>query len=111
MKISMVLTSVAALFLTACSNQNSNNKFIEKAVHSYVAAGDNQNIDALEEILHPEYRALANRVFDSEELQVLSRDIYLKLMIDGAIGGDQRKVKISETEIVGHNAYVHATFT
>jgi len=109
MKNIIILSFVIAL--TGCSNQTPNTDSIAKALTAYVSAADDQNTEILQEILHPEYRALANRIFESDKLQVLSKELYLSLINDGTIGGDKRKIEIIETEVIGHNAFVRATLT
>ena len=109
MKNIIILSFVIAL--TGCSNQTPNTKSIAQVLTTYVSAADDQNTEVLQGILHPEYRALANRIFESDKLQVLSKALYLSLINDGTIGGDKRKVEINETEVIGHNAFVRATFT
>ncbi len=112
MKKHIIQFSAIALLFISCSHQgNSDFSEINNTVISFVKAGDQRDAEMLRSVLHPEFRTLANRFFGGEELQVLSKDVYLKLIDDGTIGGDDRKVEISNTEVIGHNAYVRATFT
>ena len=112
MKKQIIQFSAIALLFISCSQQNNSNfSEINNAVNSFVKAGDKRDTEILKSVLHPEFRTLANRFFGGEELQVLSKEVYLKLIGDGTIGGDDRKVEIRNTEVIGHNAHVRATFT
>ncbi len=105
------IISIFTILIMASCNKVNTDKGIESVVLSYVKAGDERDINVLKKSLHVNYRALANRVFESEELQVLSRETYLSLIEKGTIGGDSRRVDIHSIDISGNNAMVKATFT
>ena len=81
---------------------------IEEAVREFSAASDQQSAEKLEAVLHPQFRAVVNRLFGSEEVSLMDKAVYLQLIKDRKIGGDQRDVHILQMEVVGNNATVRA---
>ncbi|MEL7226572.1 MAG: nuclear transport factor 2 family protein [Cyanobacteria bacterium J06576_12] len=81
---------------------------IEQAVRDFASAGDQQNVEKLETVLHPQFRAVVNRLFGSEEVSLMDKAVYLQLIEAGKIGGDERSVHILQLEVVGNNASVRA---
>lgn len=111
MKIQLITTALISLFILGCSENSVMDPGVTSAVKSFVKAGDERNLSSLQNILHPEFRAVVNRAFGSEEVSVMNKELYLNLMKDGTIGGDSRNVEILNSQIIGHNASVEAVFT
>ena len=83
---------------------------IETAVHDFAHLGDRQDADGLDKLLHPQYRAVVNRLFGSEEVSLMDKAVYLQLIRDKKIGGDEREVFILSVDVVKNNATVKAIF-
>lgn len=81
---------------------------VEKAIEQFSAAGDQRDLGQLEKLLHPDFRTVVNRQFGSEEVSLMSKAVYLQLVKDEKIGGDQRQVHFLGVNVVGNNATVHA---
>jgi Putative lumazine-binding len=83
---------------------------IEAVVREFSAAGDKQDVTRLGKILHPQYRAVVNRLFGSTELSLMDRALYLQLISDKKIGGDTREVFLLQIDLVGNTASVKSIF-
>ncbi|MBR9919244.1 MAG: nuclear transport factor 2 family protein [Bacteroidetes bacterium] len=81
-----------------------------QTVKDFVNAADARNAAALEKILHPNFRVIANQTFGSKELSTMSKSDYLGLIQARKIGGDERSVEIHSLDIKGPNAIVRASF-
>lgn len=83
---------------------------IETAVHDFARLGDQQDAKALDQLLHPQFRAVVNRLFGAEEVSLMDKAAYLQLIKDKKIGGDKRGVYILSVDVVNNNATVKARF-
>jgi Putative lumazine-binding len=83
---------------------------IEAVVREFSAAGDQQDAARLEKILHPQYRAVVNRLFGSPDLSLMDRALYLQLISDKKIGGDTREVFLLQIDLLGNTASVKSIF-
>jgi Putative lumazine-binding len=83
---------------------------IEAAVRQFSAGGDKQDVAVLDKVLHPQFRAVVNRAFGSPDLSLMDKSLYLQLMKDKKIGGDQREVYLLQTDIGENTALVKAIF-
>lgn len=83
---------------------------IEALVQNFSSAGDRQDAPELDKILHPQFRAVVHRLFDSPELSLMDKALYLQLMKDKKIGGDQRAAYVLQTDLEGNIAHVKAVF-
>ena len=92
------------------AQESANLAAIQTAVTNFMDYGDQQDAAALEAILHPEFRTVANRLFGAEEVSLMSKDLYLQLIRDKKIGGDERQLYILDLAVVGNNATVKAVF-
>ena len=106
---SLMFFFLASIISVNIQAQESNDLVaIEQAVRDFSAASDQRSPEKLEMILHPEFRAVVNRLFGSEEVSLMDKATYLQLIKDGKIGGDQRTVHILQLEVVENNATVRA---
>ncbi len=83
---------------------------INEAVRAFSSAGDRHDVASLEQILHPQFRAVVNRAFGSSEVQLMDKTLYLQLMHDKKIGGDTREVYLLQVDVVNNIATVKALF-
>ena len=84
------------------------NRQITATIEQFIKAGDARDVATLDNLLHPEYRAIMNRLFGSEDVGTISKSDYLGLIKDGTIGGDTRQINIVDVDVVNHNARVKA---
>lgn len=76
------------------------------AIEQFVQAGDRQNAEHLEKLLHPDYRVVWNMP-DKGTTTVLDRATYLTMIREKKIGGDDRQLTIESVEMIeGGNALV-----
>ncbi|MEM8528624.1 MAG: nuclear transport factor 2 family protein [Bacteroidota bacterium] len=80
-----------------------------EAVQTFAASADQRNIEQMDVIMHSNFRAIVNRLFGSEEVSIMDKALYLDLLAQGKIGGDEREVTIVSIHFEGHNALVKAT--
>ena len=113
MKRMIVLVSFIAFAFFAFGSVLSGNdsEEISAAVKEFVKSADKQDVNSMDKIMHKEFRTVANRLFGAPEVSVINKSTYLAMMKEGKLGGDSRKVKIEEIEVIGNNAVVKATFT
>lgn len=85
-----LLISLLALFATlGGSAESSEEEAIKKVITSFVQAGDNNDANALEKTLDNNYRIVMNRLFGSDEVDIMSKDIYLEKIKSKEYGGDR----------------------
>lgn len=98
----LVPIGLLSLFAFAPSEVNS----IREVVESYAQAGDNQDTEALEAVLHEGFRVIWNDP-GKNTVSLISKTDYVQLLGAKKIGGDKRKVIIESIDISeGINASV-----
>ncbi len=108
MKVLLFLATFATSM--ASTSISGDTEAIIKVVQSFSEAGDKQNSKQLAALTSPDYRIVMNQLFGSEEISIMDRDTYLKMIEDGKFGGDQRRVEIKSIVISGLNAVVEVDF-
>lgn len=79
---------------------------LTQLIHQFATAGDRQDVAALDKLLHADYRVVWNNAAEGK-LTVLNREVYLNMVREKKIGGDQRTVSIESVELsAGGNALV-----
>lgn len=107
------ITVIGASFLYTADARTpeSQEEKVRDAVLQFIEAGDSRNLVALDAVLHPEFRVIANQLNGGTTTAVINRSDYLALIDSGKLGGDKRTVKIESLEVVENNAAVRATIT
>jgi len=82
---------------------------VEEVVRSFAAAGDARDLTALQTLLHPGFRVVAD--MGPGAVSTLDRATYLSLLEQGKIGGGARAVELSEIQVDRNIATVRATLT
>lgn len=98
---------IAALLLTLTANsfgQSSDHKAIQKTIELFAHAGDTQNLSEFELVLNENYQVVMNRLFGSEAIVIMSREVFLEKIKTKEFGGDKRSVEIEHIEINGSTA-------
>ncbi|UBM59489.1 nuclear transport factor 2 family protein [Marinilongibacter aquaticus] len=108
---------IPIVFLTIsllnCKAQNQSNmeKRIEEAVTSIEKAAANRDVRQLEELLHKDYRVIANRFKGSENAVIISKESYLQMMKDEKVGGTNYNVNFKDIKVSGHTAIVDVLYS
>jgi hypothetical protein len=76
-----------------------------------VEAGDSRNAVQLHNVLHANFRAVFNQLLGSNEVKIVSKELYLQLLAEGKLGGDTRNLEILSVDIVENNATVKVKLT
>lgn len=79
-------------------------------VEQFMQNADAQNVQAMEKLLHSDYRAVLNQLFGSDAVSLLDKSTYLKLLESKKIGGDKRSLTVHTLDVQGNNAMVKARF-
>ena len=108
MKTLLLLFSLIAFADNPKENISIDIEKISRVVSQFSQSADQRNLQKMEEVLHPEFRSVVNRLFGSEEVSVMDRSIYLNLLKEEKIGGDKREVAIQSVNIQGNTAIVKA---
>lgn len=82
-------------------------KAVEQAVERFASGGDRQDAEALEKVLHEQFRVVLAQP-SKDEATVMSRDQYLELIRAKKIGGVRRNVKVKWLEVRGDLAFAKA---
>ncbi|MEM6696989.1 MAG: nuclear transport factor 2 family protein [Bacteroidota bacterium] len=107
------------LIMSVFFASNSNLDTVEKdadmnavieAVEQFVESADQRNVEQMDVIMHSNFRAIVNRLFGSEEVSIMDKALYLDLLKQGKIGGDDRTITIESIHFEGNNALVKASF-
>lgn len=107
--ISGAILSVLAQAPANITNENTDKKAVELRVVAFIKAGDESNRKALEQLMHPNYRALAHLPGSNAATPVIeSREQYLQLISEGKIGGKPRTIAIRSVELWNNTAIVRA---
>lgn len=107
MKNLIIIFFIPICFIT-CKAQSQNNmqneiKEVIIAVENAAAKRDTQK---LSELLHNEYRVIANRFKGTKNATIISKEIYLKMMTDQKIGGTSYNIVFNDIKISDHTAMV-----
>ncbi|MEL6537469.1 MAG: nuclear transport factor 2 family protein [Bacteroidota bacterium] len=104
------LTMIFGAWLGVAGISNTDNveeRAVKSIVTEFIAAGDAQDVERLEAVLHDQYRVIWNN--PEKGVSPIDRATYLDLIGKKAIGGDKREVKFEEvTMIQSVNATVRA---
>lgn len=101
----MVLTVLAMTLLTITGIANGSEKEnVKKAVTDFANAADNSDVVALDEILDDNFRLVMNRLMGSEQVSVITKDVYLDMIKEGKLGGVKRTRQIHHVDITENNA-------
>ncbi|WP_341836508.1 nuclear transport factor 2 family protein [Chitinophaga pollutisoli] len=81
----------------------------EKAIEAFVKAGDNRDVAALENILHPCFQNIQDGFFDEKGIFVFSKSDYIDLIRTKRFGGSPRSLVINSMEQSGNMAIAQTT--
>ncbi|SFS83735.1 protein of unknown function [Zhouia amylolytica] len=108
----ILITFLSTISLLNCKAQNQNNmeNQIKETVTSIEEAAANRDAEQLTELLHRDYRVIANRFKGNENAVIISKDNYLQMMKDEKIGGTSYNINFNDVKISGHTAIVDVLY-
>lgn len=91
---------------SVAQNQNNMTDQIKETVISIEKAAATRDVDQLAQLLHSDYRVIANRFKGTEKAVSISKETYLQMMKDQKIGGTNYKINFNDVKVSGHTAIV-----
>lgn len=76
------------------------------AFTKFIKGGDESDLNALEDILHENYRNVQYNFFDKEGVFVINKSEYINLIRDKVFGGIHRDITIESINVHGRIAMV-----
>ena len=114
MKPKALLCAAILVALAACSRTHAaasadshSAREVESVVQAFYRAADRQDLEALDSLLHPEFRLVVTR--PDMEAQVVDKQEFLVLMMTNLIGGRVRTIDGIEVRASGDRALAHVT--
>lgn len=107
----MILTSLLIAGTLSQALGQTEQENIAKAIKTFANAADQRDVKTLDKILNAEFRLAMNQLFGSQELTTMNKAMYLKMIEDGKLGGEERKLEILEINEFKNNASCIVRFT
>ncbi len=99
------------LFAQLGSAQQSEEKAITQLIQTFAQAGDQNDADKLAACLDDNFRVVMNRLFGSETVSIMPKEVYVEKIRSKEFGGDQRKVQVEKIVLNGNTASAKVTLT
>ena len=80
---------------------------VKAVIEKFIKAGDKCDGTQLNELLHSNFRVVANQLMGGTDVTIITKEQYLSLIRDGKLGGDERTYEILSLEVVNKNASAH----
>jgi len=77
---------------------------VQKAIQDFIKAGDNNDITALEVVLHPQFQNIQDGFFHEKGIYIFSKEDYKKLVETKQFGGSARTIDFVTINIAGNIA-------
>ncbi|WP_420385437.1 hypothetical protein [Roseivirga sp.] len=106
----ITLLSTVSLMNCQPQSQTTPEKTIQQIIGLAEEAAANRNINLLSQLLHEDYRVVANRFKGSKSATIISKDVYLSMMESEKIGGTSYTIKFNDVKITAHTAMVDLLF-
>lgn len=109
MKSTIFIVTVTLMVLVASQlkAQTSAMKEVQSTVKTFMKAGDNNDIKAMDDLLDANYRVVMNRLFGSTEVSIMQREVYIQKVESKEFGGDKRVLTFSDLVVNGNTAMVN----
>lgn len=104
MKTVNVIALSLILLVTGIKQSHASNseiKTAKEALIKYLKAGDNSNVEILNQLMHSEYRVIFKNT-QKDEVNKISRDSYLDFIEKKIFGGKKRTIDKIEGSIQGN---------
>lgn len=111
--LSVVLFAFLSFKTISSYSQIKNNSMkmkneIKNVIETFVKAGAERNVALYDDILHPDFRVIANRYPTPEKTSIISAEEYISLITKKVIGGTNYEVFFISLDITQHSATVIA---
>lgn len=81
-------------------------KEIKKVIGTFVKAGEERNVSMYSDILHTDFRVIANRFPTPEKTSIIPAKSYIAMISKEVIGGTEYQIKYKDIYIAEHSATV-----
>jgi hypothetical protein len=105
-----MMTVFGTMVFSIAQGQETNVKDVKQTINQFATAADYQDPIILEEVLDANFRVVMNRLFGSEGVAIMPREVYLAKIKNKEFGGDKREVTISNVTINGNTANALVSF-
>jgi hypothetical protein len=106
----IMMTVFGTMVFSIAQGQETNVKDVKQTINQFATAADYQDPIILEEVLDANFRVVMNRLFGSEGVAIMPREVYLAKIKNKEFGGDKREVTISNVTINGNTANALVSF-
>jgi hypothetical protein len=106
----IMMTVFGTMAFSIAQAQETGVEEVKKTVMQFATAADYQDPIILEEVLDTHFRVVMNRLFGSEGVTIMPREVYLAKIKNKEFGGDKREVTISNVTINGNTANALVSF-
>lgn len=112
-RLSITLLTLVILGSISCQSQTQNNskkmeKEIKNIIETFVKAGEERNLAMYNDILHENFRVIANRYPTPDKTSIITAEDYKALITKEIIGGTKYEVIFNSIDIAEHSATVRA---
>jgi hypothetical protein len=109
--LSMAFLIMICFSSTNCISQTKNNskkmeKEIKSVIETFVKAGEKRNVAMYNDILHENFRVIANKYPTPDKISIIPVEVYKGLITKEVIGGTKYKVVFKSINIAEHSATV-----
>jgi hypothetical protein len=105
-----MMTVFGTMVFSIAQGQETGVEEVKKTIMQFATAADYQDPIILEEVLDTNFRVVMNRLFGSEGVTIMPREVYLAKIKNKEFGGDKREVTISNVTINGNTANALVSF-
>lgn len=109
--LKLITLSLVLASAFACNAQKQDIKDIKEVITLFSKAGDSNDAAKLANCLDDNYRIVMNRLFGSEAVSIMSREVYLEKIKTKEYGGDTRSLTFENVIVNGNTAVVKVIFT
>ncbi|MEQ9098936.1 MAG: nuclear transport factor 2 family protein [Imperialibacter sp.] len=106
----IMMTVFGTMVFSIAQGQETGVEEVKKTVMQFATAADYQDPIILEEVLDTNFRVVMNRLFGSDGVTIMPREVYLAKIKNKEFGGDKREVTISNVTINGNTANALVSF-
>lgn len=110
MEHSIAITLMGMLVGTVALSQTSESTLVKETITAFAKAADNSDAADMEQYLDENFRIVMNRLFGSNTVNIMPREVYLEKIRTKEFGGENRKIQIEEVIMNGATACAKVTF-
>ncbi|CAD5250521.1 MULTISPECIES: nuclear transport factor 2 family protein [unclassified Imperialibacter] len=106
----IMMTVFGTMVFSIAQGQETGVEEVKKTIMQFATGADYQDSIILEEVLDANFTVVMNRLFGSEGVAIMPREVYLAKIKNKEFGGDKREVTISNVTINGNTANALVSF-